>query len=105
VRQNAAGRFCVRERENGVGCATHLERAGPLQVLALEEEAGAGTLIQGGRSKHGRAMNMRRNAAVRITNDVQIRTGGHFSPALPSFSGLFIIAQAVAKRGGCAASA
>jgi hypothetical protein len=53
------------QAQDGVRRTTKLERAAALQVLALEEDGAAGTLVEGFRTRHRSAQHERRDAVGR----------------------------------------
>lgn len=67
-RDNPVNGFGVCERENRIGGAANFERAGFLEVVALEEELGAGDVVEGMRSENGSAMDARRDTGVGFAN-------------------------------------
>ena len=84
-------RLLVGEAEDGVAGAAHLEGAGLLQVLALEEELGAGELVDEARGQDRRAVDVGPDALVRgqhvvLGRDVEILGGvdGHGQAAFCS---------------------
>ena len=57
--------FSVAEAEDSIRRTPHLECAGLLQVLALEEQFGSGELVDDARGQHGRAVNVRLDPLMR----------------------------------------
>src|ERR1043166_5933070 len=76
---DAARALLIRERENLVGRAAHLEGAGALEVLALEEDAAARQPVEGARGDDGRAVDEGADARLGQADEVecQHKFNGH----------------------------
>ena len=73
VRDHAARGDVVGQREHGVAGAARLERAHLLQVLALDEEARAGRVVERPAREHRRPVHVRRDPRVRRADRGEVR--------------------------------
>ena len=72
LRDNAAASFLFGQREDGVGGTANLERAGLLQILALEEELRSGERVDRVTGEDGSAVDARTNAVVCLDDGIPI---------------------------------